>query len=365
MAPNAPPVGFGLGSGPVVEYWNTALTARVVLDACRQQGVDTAPILAASEIDQTTIDDPEGRVTLDQMRRFWQSAVLESKDPAIGLHAGVQVPRGIYGLLDHMFSYSETIGDGLTRFGEYAPLINNWAQISAHDEGDRVHVRIGVVWGAVPRTTAEYIAALLVDRSRMLWGNMWAPELARFEFAEPEAFETPGEHARVLRCPVEFGAPVTELVLSRATWEEPVRTSDPGLIAFLEKQADEIMARLPTASSLVDDVRAEVQAAMAGGDQRIDEIADRLGTTGRTLQRNLAKEGITFAEILDEVRVEAAKVALADLSMPLAHVAYYLGFEEQSSFSRAFKRWTGTSPKDYRQSLTAQGKSDWPDRLDL
>jgi len=348
----------------VSELWNTALTARMVLEACRSQGVDTAPILAAAEIDQATIDDPEGRVTLDQMRRFWQAAVTESRDPAIGLHAGVQVPRGLYGLLDYIFSYSPTIGVALTRFGDYAPLINNWATISVDDRGDQLHVVIEVGWGAVPRTTAEYIAALLIDRSQLLWGNRWSPDLVRFEFAEPEAFETPGEHSRVLRCPIEFGAPVTEVIVSRSTWEEPVRTADPGLVALLRQQADQVLAQLPTSSGFVDEVRDKVRASMAGGDQRIDDIADQLGTSGRTLQRRLAEEGITFGEIVDEVRLESAKIALADLSMSLAHVAYFLGFEEQSSFSRAFKRWTGTSPKDYRQSLNAEVRSDWPNQLD-
>jgi AraC-like DNA-binding protein len=98
------------------------------------------------------------------------------------------------------------------------------------------------------------------------------------------------------------------------------------------------MAQLPSASTLVEDVRREVRAAMAGGDQRIDEVARMLGMSGRTLQRRLAGDGLTYAAIVDEIRLEAAKIALADLSMSLSHVAYLVGFEEQSSFSRAFKR---------------------------
>ena len=103
----------------------------------------------------------------------------------------------------------------------------------------------------------------------------------------------------------------------------------------------------------------------ASGSQRIDEIAEKLGTSGRTLQRRLADEGLTFAAIVDEVRLEAAKVALSDLGMSLAHVAYFVGFEEQSSFSRAFKRWTGSTPLEYRQAQTRVAKSDWPEDLGL
>jgi Arabinose-binding domain of AraC transcription regulator, N-term len=129
-------------------------------------------------------------VSLDQMRHFWQEALTQSKDAAIGLHAGVRPPRGRYGLFDYIVAYSPTIGDALTRFGDYLPLINNWA-----------------------------------------------PELVRFEFPEPGPTEPPDEHARVLRCDTEFGAPRTEFIISRETWDQPVRSADAGLVGLLEQQA--------------------------------------------------------------------------------------------------------------------------------
>jgi len=333
------------------EYWNTALTARTVLETCEEQGVDSAPILQQAGIDRATVEDPEGRLSLDQMRGFWREAVEQSVDPAIGLHAGGRAPHGFYGLFDYIVSYSPTIGDSLTRFGDYLPLINNWVTMRIEEQDDGIHAAPEVVWGSVPRPPAEYIAAFLIERSRLIWANSWAPELVRFEFAEPGSSEPQGEHARVFQCPVEFGASCTEFIISRATWAQPVRTADPGLVTVLEQQATQLMAQLPTAGTLVQDVRSELQTSMAGGDQRIDHIARRLGMSGRTLQRHLADDGLTYASIVDEVRLEATKIALANLSMSLSHVAYFVGFEEQSSFSRAFKRWTGTSPKDYRDAL--------------
>lgn len=298
------------------------------------------------------MEDPEGRLSLDQMRGIWQEAVAQSEDPAIGLHAGVLAPRGFYGLFDFMMSYSSTVGEALTRFGDYLPLINNWVTMRTETHDTGVHAVTEVVWGAVPRPSAEYIASFLVERSRLLWANDWAPDLVRFEFAAPGPTEPPGEHATVLSCPVEFGTLRTEFIVSRATWDQPVRTADPNLVNLLERQAEKLLAQLPHASTLVEDVRREVRDAMAGGNQRIDEVAQHLGMAGRTLQRHLAIDGFTYAAIVDEVRLESAKIALADLSMSLPQIAYFVGFEEQSSFSPAFKRWAGTSPKDYRQALT-------------
>lgn len=252
-----------------------------------------------------------------------------------------------------MIAYSPTVGDGLSRFGSYLPLINNWVTMRFDDDHDSIHAVTEVVWGSVPRPPAEYIAAFLIGRSRRVWGITWAPALVRFEFPAPGPTEPTTEHERLLGCAVEFNAPVTEFVIDRNTWDQPVSTSDPGLVAVLEQQAAHLMAHMPTASTLVGDIRREVHASMAGGDQSIDAVARRLNISARTLQRRLSDDGLTYAGIVDQVRLEASRVALADLSMSLSHVAYFVGFEEQSSFSRAFKRWTGTSPRDYRRALTA------------
>lgn len=345
------------------EYWNTAVTVRMVIDACEDEGVDTAAILASAGIDRSVTEDPEGRVSLEQMSRFWREAVAQSGDPAIGLHAGLRAPHGIYGLFDYIYGYSPTIGAALDRFGVYLPLINNWILTRTEVDEEFGRLVLGVVWGAMPRTSAEYVTAVLVERGKKQWAVDWAPALIRYEFAQPGPAEAAAEHERLLGCEVEYDAAATEIILTRETWDTPVHNADAGLVEMLERQADEIIGQLPTATTLVDDVRREVRSAMAGGDQGVDVVAERLGMSARTLQRRLSSDGLSFASIVDEVRLETAKLALADLSLSLAEVSFYVGFEEQSSFSRAFKRWTGMSPRQYRVGLTPGSQTDWPDTV--
>lgn len=336
----------------VEAYWNTVATARLALLVCERKGIPTQPILASAAIDPEVIADPAGRVSFEQMQAFWREAVLQSGDPAIGLHAGSSIPRGAYGILDYLVGYSSTIGEGLQRLAEYIPTINTWLTTSSEVDRDTGRLWLDGVVTRPPRPSAEFVAALVVGLGHRTWQLDFAPMLVRFEFDRPEPPEPSGEHAVALGCEVQFGAPRTEIVLDRDTWEVPVRASDPGLIALLEKQAHDLIAQLPESNDFVDSVRRAVEVELAGGDVRLESIAGELGMSGRTLQRRLAADDLSFAELVDEVRLEAAKIRIMNPRLSLTEVAYLVGFEEQSSFSRAFKRWTGLSPRDYRRQIT-------------
>ena len=138
------------------------------------------------------------------------------------------------------------------------------------------------------------------------------------------------------------------MIVERAVWDTTVATADPGLVTLLQRQADEVLQQLPAASSFVDNVRQVVRAGLAEPDQSIESVAQQLDMSPRTLQRRLADEDVSYAAVVDEVRLEVAKQALADPANSLADIAFLIGFEEQSSFSRAFKRWTGVSPRAHR-----------------
>lgn len=333
---------------PMAEHWNTATTVRVVVDACAAQGVETGPILHAARIDPATLEDPDGRVTLEQMRVFWQQAVEQSGDPSIGLHAGRHVTRGIYRTFEFLAGYSSTIGAAVKRFAEYMPLINSWLVMETERDQRCGRLIISTVYGFLPRTTAEYVISAFLHMTRQFWALEWKPARACFEFSRPEVLAD--EHAQVLGCEVEFDAPRTEMIVDAATWDLPVHTADEALVAVLEEHAQRLMAQHATASVLVQSVRDVVGRSLAGGDVGLEAVAGQLGMTGRTLQRRLSDEGLAFGDMVDMVRLGAARMRLTELHLSLGEVAYMVGFAEQSSFSRAFKRWTGMSPSDYRRS---------------
>jgi AraC-like DNA-binding protein len=125
---------------------------------------------------------------------------------------------------------------------------------------------------------------------------------------------------------------------------------DSGLAAVLERHAQMLMAQLPRLSDDIARVRTMIQEELKGGDPSLDHVARKLGNSRRALQRRLAAENLTYAQVLDEVRSTMGRAYLGQRELSIAEVAYLLGFSEQSSFTRAFKRWTGMSPVEFRRA---------------
>jgi AraC-like DNA-binding protein len=156
-------------------------------------------------------------------------------------------------------------------------------------------------------------------------------------------------YQQVLRCPVHFNQPEVRLVVRRELFDRPLRRPDPGLFQYLEQHAQTLDARLAERRSLSDQVRERLLGGLREGEPQQVGVARLLGMSERTLQRRLRDEGTTFAALLDDVRAEAARMYLRDPRLAVFEVAFLLGFSEASAFNRAFRRWTGSSPSDFRK----------------
>src|SRR5262249_980547 len=126
-------------------------------------------------------------------------------------------------------------------------------------------------------------------------------------------------------------------------------TADAGLRAILDRQADALLARLPAATGLTARARRAVVQALPDGKLGVADIARRLGTSGRSLQRGLLAESTSFQELVSEVRCQLAIGHLQYGRMTTAEIAFALGFSEPSAFQRAFRRWTGKTPLAFRR----------------
>jgi AraC-like DNA-binding protein len=118
---------------------------------------------------------------------------------------------------------------------------------------------------------------------------------------------------------------------------------------FLEGQASEILARLPARTGLALEVQRALTARVGGGDTQIGAIARQLAISARTLQRRLAAEGVSYQELRDDARKEAAERYMRESTLAICEVAYLLGYSEPAPFHRAFKRWYGMTPEVFRQ----------------
>jgi AraC-like DNA-binding protein len=162
------------------------------------------------------------------------------------------------------------------------------------------------------------------------------------------------EYAEVLGCPIRVRAPWSGWALPKAAMNLPLRRRDPALRRWLERQAADILARLPASGDARDEVRSVLSSQLTAGDLRIAVVARRLATTPRTLQRRLLRAGTSFEVLCDDARKEAAQAYLTDTTLSIAEVTYLLGYSEPTAFHRAFKRWHGTTPQAFRAHMASR-----------
>lgn len=156
--------------------------------------------------------------------------------------------------------------------------------------------------------------------------------------------------------PVYFGQSESCLSFDVALLDQPLAAGDPNLDLYLRKYADTFMEDLSddTLRAIVARTRRAIEEGMSLGDVSQDAVAKMLGTSLRSLQRTLRRAKTNFSTLLDEARLARSRRLLTDQALAIYEIAFLLGYSDTSSFYRAFKRWTGDSPEQYRQKLSAE-----------
>jgi AraC-like DNA-binding protein len=159
------------------------------------------------------------------------------------------------------------------------------------------------------------------------------------------------DHARFFRAQVHFAVGQNALVLSPRLLETPCARADPALVAVLDRYAADRLEQMPRSNSVADRVRTVLVDELRGGEPSASRLAARLKMSVRSLNRLLAAEDTSYHELLDGLRRDFAERHLAGDQMSISEVGFLLGFSELSSFHRAFKRWTGRTPAQFRQEV--------------
>ncbi|MBD3679006.1 MAG: AraC family transcriptional regulator [Rhodobacteraceae bacterium] len=324
---------------------NTAATIRAVLAACKSQGADPDAVLDASGIARETVKDVDGEVTPADMRNFWQAAYRATGDPQLALRAAREAPLGAYRSFDYMLMNAPTLGDAVIRLVRFFGLINTWLGFKIEESPRSFTLVLSSKIGPVPPPAVEYSFAVLTLRLRGALGEDWAPQEVRFPGPPPQGHEL---YTAYFGCPVSFSVGRAEYVLTCEAWETPIQGRDSALFHVAEDYSSLLMESRLAPDDLVARVRAEIERALRDGEPRRDVLARKLGLSGRTLHRRLSDAGETFAQLVETVREELAMSYVPRDDLALSEVAFLLGFSDQSAFTRAFKRWTGTTPRQYR-----------------
>lgn len=331
-----------------------SVASRAVLDACERLGLDGSALLNAANLTREQLDDPDRRLAARHADALWEAAFAEARDPHLALHAAVALPFGAYRVVDFLAAHSPTMGDAFKRIASYFALVDVRGVFAVGDGPPATVVMRSATAQALPPPAQEYTFAALVTRARTCAGPSWSPDAVELTFPAPANTH---EHRRIFACEVRFGRPEARLICSPAAWSAPVGGADPALLSVLEDHAARLLAELPPSDDLASRVKSAIAEALHRGDVTAATIARRLGTSERTLQRRLKDEGLTLAELLDQTRAAVAKTHLENPHTALAEIAWLLGFSDQSTFTRAFRRWTGVTPGAFRDTRTRAGRA--------
>lgn len=330
-------------------YTVAAPLARIVLLRAVTAEEDLGSLARKVGVDPDALGDPDGRVTAEAMVRIWDLVATATGDPNLGLNVGRMLGESGATLAGHLVRASRTVGEGLERVLLFYRVLND-VHPPRYVIGDRTAsfaVRTKGTEIRVPRHGMEFAFTWLTVLARKATGRDLAPVRVRFEHSAPRDLTA---LSGVFRCPLAFDEAENEIVMSRDDWATPTLGPDDDLLAMLEHTAKKQLAGLPDAPSIGGRVRAALVPLLPRGDANVEEVAKALDLVPRTLQRYLGGEGTTFAEILETTRRQLAEAHLADDVHSIAEIALLVGFSDQSSFHKAFVRWTGVTPGEYRKA---------------
>lgn len=309
-----------------------------------------APTLRA-RLDAWSVDS---RIPLAEWIALLELIATEAPRPALGLMIGQRIAPRHAGVLGYLSLSCETLGEALLRFDRYHRLVYDGNPIAMRAEAGSVSISWGIEHGRPGQLADETAIAAFATITRMLVGEPLYPSQVNFVNAAPADLRP---YEDFFHCPVSFGHGSTTVSFPFSYFALPIRNSDPALRALLDQQAEALLQSLPEADPFGRALNQALVKSLHNGEPTLEQVARLLALSTRTLQRRLAERALSFQSLLDRTREELARSYLADPNLSLPDIALLLGYSEQSAFNRAFKRWTGESPKRFRRQQMAPGKN--------
>lgn len=322
-----------------------------VAQALRLYGLEPLEVMAEVGIDGAKLAHADWRIPNERFGALMGHCVAVTGDEAFGLLAAEQLQPQVLRGLGLAWLSSATVYDGLKRLVRFCKLVSTSAQMRLWEEGEFVLVGLGPIPLGQSRNYAsrDYAVGAVARMCRLSLGEYLAPAgvtLERPQPREPERWES------MLCSRVEFEASACTLHWPRADITEPLVTGDPALARANDDLAEAYLQDF-LGGSAARDVVDKILDLLPEGPPSQQQVADALHVSNRTLQRKLREEGTSFSALLQDTRSQLARKYLGRGSRSVVETAYLLGFSEPSTFSRAFKRWTGMAPAEYREQQSA------------
>jgi AraC-like DNA-binding protein len=318
----------------------------------KEAGIDLEALLKKAGLSAFQIEDHGARLNVRNQISFLNLAASALRDDILGFHLARLLDLREIGLLYYVAAVSETLSEALQRAARYSSIVNEGVSLRYFDARD-----IGIVFDYVgvsrhlDRHQIEFFMTALVRLCRQLAGLNVVPSRVSLTHHRDNSC---AEFVEFFGGDVEFGATVDEVAFASTIKNLPVVSADPYLKGLLITYCEEAISRRTTnRGQYRSSVENVIVPLLPHGKVRVAEVARRLGVSQRTFARRLSSEGLSFSDVLESLRSDLAERYLSDKSLSISQIAWLLGYQEVSTFTHAFKRRTGKTPREARSCIAS------------
>lgn len=327
---------------------DSGLLLQVVHTGMKNAGVDVAALYRQLGFDAEQLDFKLIRSQHERQALFWETLEKLTGDGDIGLNLCPHLPPFHGEVLEYLIYSSPSFGEGFGRTVKYLRLVSDALRVRLVDGDGETRLEVGDAGPklAAMRHTEICLVYGLILFARKVTDGQFKP-LSVALSCQPRAAVARFE--QVFGCPVSFGAPVASIAFNPAVLATRSPGHDADLLRLHEEFAQKKLVKLER-QDLIDGIRRLFGQRLELEECSLDGIALELGLTPRRLRFELAQAGTSFSDLLSAFRFELAKKLLGRTAEPIENIVYLTGFSEPSTFYRAFKRWAGVTPVQYRES---------------
>jgi AraC-like DNA-binding protein len=325
------------------------LASRLACARAQVSGIAVRPLLARSGLTLQQLEDPDTRIPVRAQIEFLNHVAEALDEDMLGHQLAVAFDLRQAGLLYYVFASSNNLHEVFERGARFGAVVNE-SVIQTCIDGRQLGLAMQYagVRRHADRHQIEFWVTALVRICRQLTHRQIRPVRVRLSHHRGRG------HARLSRflgCPVEFGAPVDEILFAREARQVRISHADPWLNRVLLEACEQALSRRRRVNTLVARVENLVAPLLPHGEARATIVAARLGMSPRTFARRLADEGLTFSRLLNRLRLDLARRYLVHDGLAISRVAWLLGYREVGAFSHAFRRWTGEAPREFARRV--------------
>ncbi|TNG00943.1 MAG: AraC family transcriptional regulator [Gammaproteobacteria bacterium] len=322
---------------------------RILVRMLEQYGIDPLPLFKKAGIDTAALNKSMVRIPWKQAVIVWKE-ISDKVDPAFGLSVSRAWQPSDFHSLGCAFMSSNTLRDALNRIIRFNSLVYDVVTYSLveKDENALLSYKANYDIHDEPAISEDTRWAIVLNACRRIYGEDLNPVEVTFWHDEPKAAKD--KFVAYYRCPIKFGEKNACMTFSKEVLDKPLPASNHELALTLDRTLNDYISKFQQ-EGIIARTKSVISELLPSGHINSQMVADALHMSPRSLQRRLAVVDTTFRYLVEQVRQDLAESYLADKTYSMIEITYMLGFSSQSSFSRAFKRWSGMTPQDYRDAI--------------